>query len=86
MPLGVPPEDVTENPFIKYQLLYNVAELDDNCFMTAKWTEAELDDWERSGYRTQDGHFTEVGLYNSEAELEKAKKEIMESRNKQYPQ
>lgn len=36
------------------------------------WTEEELEDWQQSGYRTQDGHFREYGLYASEEELETA--------------
>ena len=73
----------SENPEVKYQLLYDPAKKDDECFMVKTWTQAELDDWERAGYRNQDGHYTEVGLFDSEEEMEKEKQRILESRGKE---
>lgn len=79
MGIGVP-SGPTENPEVKYQLLYDPAKQDYECFMTKTWTAEELDNWEKAGYRTQDGHYTEVGLYDSEEEMEEEKRRIMESR------
>ena len=52
-----------------YQLLYNRAAGDHTVRV---WSEDDLDDWQNSGYRTQDGFYNEVGLYSSEDELNKA--------------
>lgn len=54
---------------MKYQLMYNNAA---GKHWVRTWVEEELEDWEQSGYRTQDGYYTEWGLYNSKEELEKA--------------
>lgn len=74
------PSNLAENPMIRLQLLYNHAEQDRDCFMVKTWTTEQLDDWERSGYRTQDGHYTEIGLFDTEDELEKEKRKIIKSR------
>lgn len=64
-----PQESKEKEPTQKYQLLHNVAAGE---YYVNEWTEEELDDWENSGYRTQEGYYNEVGLYDSKEELEKA--------------
>ena len=60
-------------PGIKYQLLWNNAAED---YRVKKWKEETLDfdgdGWITAGYRNQEGHYTEYGLYDSREELEKA--------------
>jgi hypothetical protein len=57
----------------KYQLLYDAPA---GAYYVKEWTQEELADWENSGYRTQDDHYREVGLYDSQEELEKAIQEL----------
>jgi hypothetical protein len=67
---GTPPQERKEGePTKKYQLLHNVAAGE---YYVNEWTQEQLDDWENSGYRTQEGHYNEVGLYDTKEELEKA--------------
>jgi hypothetical protein len=69
-----PPQESKEGePKVKYQLLYDRAAGD---YEVRDWTDEELDEWESSGYRTQYGHYTEVGLYDSKEELDKAIEEL----------
>jgi hypothetical protein len=71
---GTPPQERKEGePKVKYQLLYDRAAGD---YYVNEWTQEDLDDWENTGYRTQVGHYTETGLYDSKEELEKAIEEL----------
>jgi len=58
-----------EKPKVKYQLMVNAAAGE---YKVNEWTEEELEDWENSGYRTQEGHYTEVGLFDTQEELDVA--------------
>ena len=62
-----------ERPVKKYQLLYDAASGEHR---VEEWTQDEIDDWENSGYRKCNGHFDEIGLFDSEEELEKAIEEL----------
>jgi len=75
---GAPtPQEKEQEPNTKYQLLYDRAlKWDDGAIRVAEWTEDELENWEESGYRRDDGHFTEVGLYDSQEELDEAIEEL----------
>ena len=66
-------ENREQEPGIKFQLMWNNAAGD---YYVNKWTQDELDDWENSGYRNQEGHYAERGLYDSAEKLEKALKEL----------
>ena len=61
-----------KKPRVKYQLMVNTAAGE---YRVNEWTEEELEDWENSGYRTQEGHYTEVGLFDTQEELDAAIKE-----------
>ena len=56
-----------------YQLLYNNGA---GKYEVKKWSTWEYDNWERSGYRVQYGHMTEVGLFSDSLELEEAISEL----------
>ena len=62
-----------ETEKVKYQLMYNAAAGEHE---VNKWTQDQLDNWEESGYRTQEGYFNEVGIYDSKEELDRAIKEL----------
>ncbi len=69
-----PPQESKEKESTKkYQLLYNVAAGE---YYVNEWTQEQLDDWENSGYRTKEGYYNEVGLYDTKEELEKAIEEL----------
>jgi len=52
-----------------YQLMVNSAAGD---YYVTEWTQSELDNWSGAGYRTQEGHYNEYGLYDTKEELNKA--------------
>ncbi len=56
-----------------YQLMYNNAAGEHRIILCSK---EDVDNWEVSGYRLQKGYFSEVGLYETEAELEEAIEEL----------
>ena len=57
----------------KYQLLYNTAAGE---YYVKEWTQQEIEDWETSGYSLQEGHYSQIGLYDSEEALKKAIEEL----------
>lgn len=50
----------------RYQIMYNSGA---GAYYINEWTDDQLENWESSGYRTQEGHYTEFGLYNTKEEL-----------------
>ena len=57
-----------------YQLMYNNAAGEHRI---NQWSQEDVDSWKASGYRLQEGYFSEVGLYETEDELDEAIVEIM---------
>ena len=66
-----------------YQLLYDNAKQWPDCITIKEWTPEELKDWKSSGYCKNDGHYTEIGLYGTQEELESAIEKLKQSRGEE---
>ena len=66
-----------------YQLLYDNAKQWPDCITIKEWTPEELRDWKSSGYRKGDGYYTEIGLYETQEELESAIEKLKQSRGEE---
>ena len=53
---------------MKYQIMYNNAAGE---HYVNKYTEEEWDNWEESGVRNQEGHYSEIEVCNSQEEVDK---------------
>lgn len=54
---------------MKHQLLVNEAA---GKYKTKQWSDEDVKNWRESGYSAFDGHFTEVGLYDTPKQLQEA--------------